>query len=57
MRGADEFLYVPVTVEQNAVLRWLVSELRATLKVAAEEVYRHPTVSFKTSSEAVGATW
>jgi len=57
VRGADEFVYVPVTVDQNSTLRWLVSELRATLKVAAEEVYRHPAVSFKTSSEAVSASW
>jgi len=27
------------------------------VEVAAEEVYRHPAVSFKTSSEAVNASW
>lgn len=57
VRGADEFLYVPVTDEQNAALRWLVGELRRTLKVAADEVYRHPQVSYKTPTEAATATW
>ncbi|MGY0556606.1 MULTISPECIES: peptidoglycan recognition protein family protein [unclassified Lysobacter] len=57
VRGADEFLYVPVTDEQNAALRWLVGELRRTLKVAADEVYRHPKVSYKTPTEAATAAW
>jgi len=57
VRGADEFVYVAVTDEQNGALRWLVGELRRTLKVAAEEVYRHPQVSYKTSTEAANAAW
>lgn len=57
VRGADEFLYVPVTDDQNGALRWLVNELRRTLNVAAAEVYRHPKVSHKTPTEAAGATW
>lgn len=57
IRGADEFLYVPVSDEQNAALRWLVGELRRTLKVAAEEVYRHPDISYKTPTEAATAAW
>ena len=48
---------IRVTDEQNAALRWLVGELRRTLKVAADEVYRHPQVSYKTPTEAVNATW
>lgn len=56
-RGADEFLYVQVTDEQNAALRWLVIGLRRTLAVAAEDVHRHPSVSYKTSSEAASASW
>lgn len=57
VRGADEYLYVPVTDEQNAALRWLVGELRRLLSVAAEEVYRHPQVSYKTRTEAATASW
>jgi len=57
VRGADEYLYVPVTDEQNAALRWLVGELRRLLRVAAEEVYRHPEVSYKTPTEAATASW
>ena len=57
VRGADEYLYVPVTDEQNAALRWLVGELRRLLSVAAEEVYRHPQVSYKTPTEAATASW
>jgi len=47
----------PVTDGQNAALRWLVGELRRTLSVAAEEVYRHPQVSYKTPTEAATASW
>ena len=57
VRGADEFLYVAVTDQQNAALRWLVGELRRALKVAAKEVYRHPQVSYKTPTEAASASW
>ena len=57
VRGADEYVYVPVTDAQNASLRWLVDQVRSTLEVAAGEVYRHPAVSFKTSSEAATASW
>lgn len=34
-----------------------IDRKRGALKVAAEEVYRHPMVSFKTSGEAVNASW
>lgn len=57
VRGADEYVYVAVTEAQNISLRWLVAQLRSTLEVAAAEVYRHPAVSFKTSSEAATASW
>ena len=57
VRGADEYVYVSVTDAQNASLRWLLGQLRSTLDVAAGEVYRHPAVSFKTSSEAATASW
>lgn len=57
VRGADEYLYIPVTDAQNAALRWLVGELRRTLSVAAAEVYRHPQVSYKTPTEAATASW
>lgn len=57
VRGADEYVYVSVTDAQNASLRWLLGQLRSTLDVAPSEVYRHPAVSFKTSSEAATASW
>ena len=50
-------VYESVTKEQQASLKWLVHELTLTLKVQMTEVFRHPTVSWKSKTEASTATW
>lgn len=50
-------VFVTVTVQQNASLHWLVGELAATFRVSMTEVFRHPTLSRKTPSEASTARW
>ena len=50
-------VYEAVTADQNASLRWLVSEIQTTLGVAVTEVFRHPEVSRKNPSEAQSAKW
>lgn len=49
--------YEAVTVEQNDSLKWLIDELRDTLKVPLSEVFRHPVVSRKNETEAATAQW
>ncbi len=55
--GRGEPLYEAVTAKQNFNLRWLVRELTETLHLNAREVFRHPLVSRKTSTEAATARW
>ncbi|MES2820491.1 MAG: peptidoglycan recognition family protein [Pseudomonadota bacterium] len=50
-------VYETVTAQQNASLKWLVSELRETLGVPMSEVFRHPLVSRKNETEASTAQW
>jgi len=50
-------LYEPVTAAQNRALAWLVAEIRDTYCIMLSEVFRHPTVSRKTESEASTARW
>lgn len=50
-------VYEAVTELQNAALAWLVSEIVASYKISLTEVFRHPTVSRKTPSEAETAKW
>ncbi|MET1078644.1 MAG: peptidoglycan recognition family protein [Pseudomonas sp.] len=52
-----EAVYETVTAKQNDSLQWLVGELRSTLGVPQAEVFRHPTVSRKNSTEAASAQW
>jgi N-acetyl-anhydromuramyl-L-alanine amidase AmpD len=49
--------YETVTTEQNASLKWLVDELSVTLRLQINEVFRHPTVSYKEPTEASSANW
>ena len=49
--------YVSVAVEQNASLKWLVAELKSSLSLSTLEIFRHPDVSYKQSSEASTANW
>lgn len=57
VEGSEYPVYETVTAEQNASLQWLVSELRLGLQVPMTEVFRHPTVSRKTPTEAATAKW
>lgn len=50
-------IYEPVTAQQIASLRWLVSELTSTLRVHMSEIFRHPVVSRKNVTEAQSASW
>ncbi len=52
-----EKVYVNLTNEQNASLRWLVAELIETLEINRADVYPHPAVSYKNPTEAKGARW
>ena len=53
----EKKIYDVVTQQQNESLKWLVLELRMTLKVPLTEVFRHPDVSRKNPSEARTAVW
>lgn len=55
--GSKYPVYETVTTEQNASLTWLILELRLELQVPMTEVFRHPTVSRKTPTEAATAQW
>jgi|WetSurMetagenome_2_1015567.scaffolds.fasta_scaffold76647_1 N-acetyl-anhydromuramyl-L-alanine amidase AmpD len=46
-----------VTGEQNMSLQWLVFELTAALGLPMNEIFRHPTVSYKNLTEASTAKW
>lgn len=50
-------VYEAATAAQNASLKWLIGELRESLNVPLTEIYRHPTVSHKTPTEAESASW
>lgn len=57
IRPKQPATYEAVTKEQNASLAWLVAGLAAALKIKTTEVFRHPTASQKTPSEASTAQW
>jgi N-acetyl-anhydromuramyl-L-alanine amidase AmpD len=50
-------VYELATGAQNASLRWLTEELRASLHVPESEIHRHPDVSWKNLTEASSASW
>jgi N-acetyl-anhydromuramyl-L-alanine amidase AmpD len=50
-------VYEDLTAAQQQSLKWLITELRATLNVPLTEIFRHPTVSHKTETEAASAQW
>lgn len=54
---ADQRTYEPVTLQQNASLKWLVQALSMQLGVPISEVFRHPAVSQKNATEAATASW
>jgi N-acetyl-anhydromuramyl-L-alanine amidase AmpD len=49
--------YDTVTRPQNESLIWLVSVLEAGLGLTNDDIYRHPQVSYKQTSEAESANW
>lgn len=55
--SSKDNIYEPVTTQQNNSLKWLVSELIETFRIALPEVYRHPEISYKQETEASTAQW
>jgi N-acetyl-anhydromuramyl-L-alanine amidase AmpD len=49
--------YDAVTKAQNASLTWLISTLEPLFNLSESDIYRHPEVSYKQSSEASSAKW
>lgn len=49
--------YETVSEAQNASLKWLLGEIYSHCTVTKADVYRHPDVSYKQSSEGKTATW
>jgi len=55
--GHKEDVYEEVNDKQNSSLKWLVAELIETVSVSRAEIYRHPEIARKNSTEASTATW
>lgn len=53
----DKRVYETLTKEQKESLKWLIEELRTSLRVPLNEIFRHPTVSYKNNTEAGTASW
>jgi N-acetyl-anhydromuramyl-L-alanine amidase AmpD len=53
----DDKTFETVTIAQNASLQWLVDELSRQFLLTANDVYRHPEVSYKNLGEARTAKW
>ena len=51
------YLFEQVTNDQNEALQWLTQQLRSEYSIPESEVFAHPTVSYKTDSEALTAQW
>lgn len=56
-RHLNDKKFEPVTHCQNMSLQWLIDQLYAHFGLAKNDVYRHPTVSYKNPGEAAGAKW
>lgn len=54
---AKNGVYEPLTAQQQVSLSWLINELTQTLKVPMAQIFRHPDVSWKLSSEGASAKW
>jgi N-acetyl-anhydromuramyl-L-alanine amidase AmpD len=55
--SAEQGTYETVNAQQNASLRWLISELTSTFSIPMTEIFRHPVVSRKNPTEAESALW
>ena len=56
-KHVDDKTYTPVTPQQNMSLQWLIDELYTNFSLNKNDIYRHPTVSYKNPGEAAGAKW
>lgn len=56
-KHVDDKTYTPVTPQQNISLQWLIDELYTHFSLDKNDIYRHPTVSYKNPGEAAGAKW
>lgn len=56
-KKSQNYIYEPVTEQQNASLKWLISELKDTLGIRTNEIFRHPDIARKTETEASTAKW
>lgn len=54
---AEQGVYEAVNAQQNASLRWLITELTSTFRIPMTEIFRHPVVSRKNPTEARSALW
>ncbi|BCQ45060.1 hypothetical protein ERHA55_25870 [Erwinia rhapontici] len=50
-------VFETVTDKQNESLKWLIAELASTFNVPMTEVYRHPEIARKNTTEASTAKW
>jgi N-acetyl-anhydromuramyl-L-alanine amidase AmpD len=57
IEGKNDAVYEEVNDKQNESLKWLVKELADTLKVPMTEIYRHPDIGRKNTTEASTAKW
>lgn len=57
IKGKTVEEYENINPQQNASLKWLVSELLDSVDISASEVYRHPDVGRKNETEASTASW
>lgn len=55
--ATSDRVYEAVTPAQNASLVWLIDGLTHAMNISRTEIFRHPTVSHKTPSEASTAKW
>ncbi len=53
----DKRTYEALTAEQQISFSWLLRALTTQLGVPMTEVFRHPTVSWKNTTEGSSATW
>jgi len=56
-KSIDSKQYESVTGQQNVSLQWLIGELYTHFTLKADDVYRHPDVSYKNPGEASSAVW
>lgn len=57
VENEGDAVYEDVSDKQNESLVWLVKELSSTLKVPMTEIYRHPDIGRKNTTEASTAKW